>query len=176
MKFFVYDKSFDGLLTAVFDAYFRKTFPDDLLSEGDALPLFYDELHTVVTDEEKAGRVWRGLQKKVSTSALGLPHTKLAVGASGGRDAHFFVISVKRLDSPRSIETNFGDPDVFAIGSQIVGRSGWRTCAPDCSLSVFRKLRMVHSLRLSNRSIMRFLLPFTISKTVLPIRSGLSTT
>ena len=66
MKFFVYDKSFDGLLTAVFDAYFRKTFPDDLLSEGDALPLFYDELHTVVTDEEKAGRVWRGLQKKVS--------------------------------------------------------------------------------------------------------------
>ena len=34
----------------------------------------------------------------------------------------------------------------------------------------------VHSLRLSNRSIMRFLLPFTISKTVLPIRSGLSTT
>ena len=71
MKIFVYDKSFDGLLTAVFDAYFRKTFPDDLLSEGDALPLFYDELHTVVTDEEKAGRVWRGLQKKVSVSALG---------------------------------------------------------------------------------------------------------
>ena len=34
MKIFVYDKSFDGLLTAVFDAYFRKTFPDDLLSEG----------------------------------------------------------------------------------------------------------------------------------------------
>ena len=79
MKFFVYDKSFDGLLTAVFDAYFRKTFPDDLLSEGDALPLFYDELHTVVTDEEKAGRVWRGLQKKVSTSALGcLTHSWLS--------------------------------------------------------------------------------------------------
>ena len=62
---YIYDKTFDGLLTAVFDAYFRKTFPDALLSEGDALPLFCDELHTVVTDEEKAGRVWRGLQKKV---------------------------------------------------------------------------------------------------------------
>ena len=68
---YIYDKTFDGLLTAVFDAYFRKTFPDALLSEGDALPLFCDELHTVVTDEEKAGRVWRGLQKKVSSSALG---------------------------------------------------------------------------------------------------------
>ena len=53
MNVYIYDKTFDGLLTAVFDAYFRKTFPDFLLSEGDALPLFYDELHTVVTDEEK---------------------------------------------------------------------------------------------------------------------------
>ena len=59
MNVYIYDKTFDGLLTAVFDAYFRKTFPDFLLSEGDALPLFYDELHTVVTDEEKAARVWR---------------------------------------------------------------------------------------------------------------------
>ena len=52
MNVYIYDKTFDGLLTAVFDAYFRKTFPDFLLSEGDALPLFYDELHTVVTDED----------------------------------------------------------------------------------------------------------------------------
>ena len=68
---YIYDKTFDGLLTAVFDAYFRKTFPDALLSEGDALPLFCDELHTVVTDEEKAGRVWRGLQITVSLKQPG---------------------------------------------------------------------------------------------------------
>lgn len=49
MNVYLYDKTFDGLLTAVFDAYFRKTFPDALLSEGDALPLFCDDLHTVVT-------------------------------------------------------------------------------------------------------------------------------
>ena len=28
MNVYLYDKTFDGLLTAVFDAYFRKTFPD----------------------------------------------------------------------------------------------------------------------------------------------------
>lgn len=70
MNLFIYDKTFEGLLTAVFDAYFRKTFPDMLLSEGDVLPLFYDEAFTVHTDEEKSGRVWRGLQKKLSVSAL----------------------------------------------------------------------------------------------------------
>ena len=114
MKFFVYDKSFDGLLTAVFDAYFRKTFPDDLLSEGDALPLFYDELHTVVTDEEKAGRVWRGLQKKVSVSALGcLTQSWLSELPEVGMLIFRYIR--KAIDSPRSIETNFGDPDVLRL-------------------------------------------------------------
>ena len=173
MKFFVYDKSFDGLLTAVFDAYFRKTFPDDLLSEGDALPLFYDELHTVVTDEEKAGRVWRGLQKKVSTSALGcLTQSWLSELPEVGMLIFRYIR--KAIDSPRSIETNFGDPDVLRLAQIWKKVDGERVHL--MQLSVFRKLRMVHSLRLSNRSIMRFLLPFTISKTVLPIRSGLSTT
>ena len=64
MTLFIYDKTLDGLLTAVFDAYYRKTFPDVLLTDGEALPLFYDEVFTVITDDEKAGRVWRGLQKK----------------------------------------------------------------------------------------------------------------
>ena len=114
MNIFVYDKSFDGLLTAVFDAYFRKTFPDDLLSEGDALPLFYDELHTVVTDEEKAGRVWRGLQKKVSVSALGcLTQSWLSELPEVGMLIFRYIR--KAIDSPRSIETNFGDPDVLRL-------------------------------------------------------------
>ena len=69
MNVYIYDKTFDGLLTAVFDAYFRKTFPDFLLSEGDALPLFYDELHTVVTDEEKAARS-TAIQKATKQAAL----------------------------------------------------------------------------------------------------------
>ena len=44
MILFIYDKTLDGLLTALFDAYNRKTFPDVLLSKGDTLPLFYDDI------------------------------------------------------------------------------------------------------------------------------------
>lgn len=43
MILFIYDHTFEGLLTCIFDAYFRKTFPDSLLMEGEPLPLFYDE-------------------------------------------------------------------------------------------------------------------------------------
>lgn len=114
MNVYLYDKTFDGLLTAVFDAYFRKTFPDALLSEGDALPLFCDDLHTVVTDEEKAARVWRGLQKKVSSSALGcLTQSWLSELPEVG--ILIFRYIRKAIDAPRSIETNFADQDVLRL-------------------------------------------------------------
>ncbi|KAA6304762.1 hypothetical protein EZS27_043589 [termite gut metagenome] len=65
MVIFLYDQTFEGLLTALFDAYFRNTFPDLLLSiSGEPLPLFYNEAVIVVTASEKSDRVWKGLQKK----------------------------------------------------------------------------------------------------------------
>ena len=93
MNVYIYDKTFDGLLTAVFDAYFRKTFPDFLLSEGDALPLFYDELHTVVTDEEKAARVWRGFAEESLFFRAWLPHPVLVVGIARYRDSYLPLYS-----------------------------------------------------------------------------------
>ncbi len=42
MIIFVYDKTFEGLLTTVFDAYSRRTFPDLLVTEGEPFPLFYE--------------------------------------------------------------------------------------------------------------------------------------
>lgn len=114
MIVFVYDKTFDGLLTAVFDAYIRKTFPDALLSEGDPLPLFYEEMHTVVTDEEKATRVWNSLQKKISSSALGcLTQSWLSELPEIGMLLFRYIR--KTIDAPRSIETNFADPDVLQL-------------------------------------------------------------
>lgn len=65
MIVFKYDKTFEGLLTAVFDAYARRTFPDVLLEEGDPGPLFVTEEYTVVTDPERSGRVWRALEKRL---------------------------------------------------------------------------------------------------------------
>mgnify|MGYP000413349691 FL=1 len=114
MNIFLYDHTFEGLLTSVFEAYSRRTFPDALLLEGEPLPLFYDGLFTVVTDEEKAGRVWRGLQKKVSSSALGcLTQSWLSELPEVG--ILIFRYIRKAIDAPRSIETNFADPDVLRL-------------------------------------------------------------
>ena len=72
MTIFIYDHTFDGLLTCLFEVYNRKTFPDLLLKDGEPLPLFVDEVINVETFEEKHNRVWQGLQKRLSSGALSI--------------------------------------------------------------------------------------------------------
>ena len=112
MIIFVFDNTFEGLLTSVFEAYSRRVFPDALFPEGEPLPLFHDEVFTVITEEEKAKRVWRGLQKKLSSGALScLAQCWLAEEAE--TPMLLFRYIRKAIDAPRSIETNFADPDVL---------------------------------------------------------------
>ena len=114
MTVFVYDKSFEGLLTLVFDAYARRCFPDLLMAEKEPLPLFYDEVVTVYTDEEKAGRVWKGLEKRLSRMALSAV-TAVWLSEIPQTDFLLFRYIRKVMDSPCSIELNFGDVDVMEI-------------------------------------------------------------
>ena len=123
MIIFTYDHTFDGLLTCLFDAYNRKTFPDLLLKEGEPLPLFYDEVTNIITSEEKHTRVWRGLQKKLSPGAL----SNLTYGWLSeipGIDMLLLRYMKKVFDSPTSIETNFADPDVLEL-SKVWKKVNW---------------------------------------------------
>lgn len=123
MTIFIYDHTFDGLLTCLFDAYNRKLFPDLLLKEGEPLPLFHDEVIPITTSEEKYNRVWRGLQKKLSASALYLL-TCGWLSELPDIDLLLFRYMRKTFDAPISIETNFADPDVLElskIGKKVSG-------------------------------------------------------
>ena len=114
MTIFVYDKTFEGLLTAVFDAYSRRSFPDLLLAEGEPFPLFYDEAVTIYTDDDKVDRVWKGLQKKISATALSVI-TVTWLSELPQADLLLFRYIRKAIDAPRTIELNFGDPDVLEV-------------------------------------------------------------
>ena len=70
MQTYVFDNTLDGLLTAVFDSFFLRQQDVTLLAEGEQLPLFAGEPHRVVTDSEKAERVWKGLEKHLSREGL----------------------------------------------------------------------------------------------------------
>lgn len=112
MIVFIYDKTFDGLLSAVFDAYSRKTFPDKLLGEEDILPMFTTETHRVITQEKNSARVWKALQNKLSKIACNLL-TYVWLSELEGSDNLLFRYIRKVLDNPQSIEMNFGDKDIL---------------------------------------------------------------
>lgn len=114
MNVFLYDKTFEGLLSAVFEAYRLKIFPELLLETNAPLPLFYDHTISIGTDEEKSGRVWKGLQKKLSGSALSMLSV-CWLSELPEIDILLFRYIRKAIDSPISIELNFGDPDVLEL-------------------------------------------------------------
>ena len=69
MLVFRYDKSFDGLLSALFDAYAMRAFPEQRSGPGEPEPLFTERVHEVATDPAHAARVWRGLERRLVVRA-----------------------------------------------------------------------------------------------------------
>lgn len=114
MILFIYDKTFEGLLTAVFEAYDRKLFPDGLYETDTPLPLFYDQRIDITTDACKADRVWKGLKRKLSKTGLSFL-TAVWLSELPEADLLLFRYIRKAFDSSESIEFNFGDPDVLEI-------------------------------------------------------------
>lgn len=155
MIIFVFDNTFEGLLTSVFEAYSRRVFPDALFPEGEPLPLFHDEVFTVITEEEKAKRVWRGLQKKLSSGALScLAQCWLAEEAE--TPMLLFRYIRKAIDAPRSIETNFADPDVLGF-SRMWKRVDWE------------RLRMLQFIRFQKAADGTFFAAVEPEKNALPL-------
>lgn len=71
MATLVYDGSFDGWLTAVFEVYEYKYRTAKIVDSTRFQPSAFDNVHTVHANAAKATRVWEGLRQKISRNALG---------------------------------------------------------------------------------------------------------
>ena len=125
MQVYVFDNTLDGLLTAVFDSFFLHQQPEMLLGEGEQLPLFADEPHVVITDNDKAARVWKGLEKHLSVEGLRMIAVSwLSEERTLNQPLFNFICKVFRQkvgDSSSSatdylsLERNASDADVLAV-------------------------------------------------------------
>ena len=114
MLVFQYDKTFDGLLSAVFDAYSEKMFPERIIGYGEPEPLFTGQMWHVITVTEKSGRVWKGLQKKMPGKVCNmLFHAWLSELPQ--TDEMLFRYICKVFDQPKGIFTNFADDDILEV-------------------------------------------------------------
>lgn len=69
-KTYLYDGTFDGFLTVVFDCYSNKTLPQKIHKKASYEQNFLDNIVSIQTDYEKSQRVFYGIEKNISQQAL----------------------------------------------------------------------------------------------------------
>ena len=69
-KTYLYDGTFDGFLTIVFDCYLNKTLPQKIYSQDIYISNFLDKNEIIETDHQKAQRVFNGIEKNICQEAL----------------------------------------------------------------------------------------------------------
>lgn len=66
---YIYDGSFEGLLTAIFEAYYRREIPDRILSEHNLQEDLLARQVQIPSDPTKADRVFASIGTKISSQA-----------------------------------------------------------------------------------------------------------
>lgn len=69
MLYYIYDGSFSGLLTAIYEIYYRRQVPDQIVPAPTDGQLFIQP-EDIVTDADKAARVYDAIHTKISAQAL----------------------------------------------------------------------------------------------------------
>lgn len=114
MVTYYYDKSFDGLLTAVFESFERRQVPDEIRGPGESAASLWSEPIRIVSDPAKADRVWHALIKNISDTHA---NRLFRIHYSGIEeiDLPLFRLIRKIFLQGSGIIENFADPDVLAI-------------------------------------------------------------
>ena len=110
----IYDGTFEGWLTAVFEIYEYK-FEDVVFAKNEAsAALLFSTHHNVLTDEEKASRVLSGLKKRLSAEGFSNFY-KAFFSDMDEIEQIMFQFSKYALASPKNIEEDFTNSAVWDL-------------------------------------------------------------
>ncbi|RYY09331.1 MAG: DNA metabolism protein [Chitinophagaceae bacterium] len=117
MTTLVYDGSFKGWLTAIFEVYEYKFRDPGIQSLVNYQEELLHQKHMVITDETKSARVWKGLSEKISKAAQRrLYHSFLSEEKNIENVMLQFVQYA--MKSATNIEHDFGNSSVLKIQQQ----------------------------------------------------------
>jgi len=69
---YIYDGSFEGLLTAVYESYSRCHKPDRILRDSNRQISFFDTNIKISTDSQKSDKILKAVRERISPKALGI--------------------------------------------------------------------------------------------------------
>lgn len=122
-----YDGSFSGFLCTIFYLFERKLCRVQIQKSWNLQPTFCCEVHNIFSDETKALRVWKGLQKKAGIEFSHQLYASFLSEKSKIEDLLYrVIIHIFEHDSNRS--TDFGHQDILKVAqiSKMVGREKHR--------------------------------------------------
>jgi probable DNA metabolism protein len=67
---FVFDGTFEGLLTSIYEAYYNSDKPEEIIPNWQFEPTLLTEQVLIKTDEEKSNKVYNAIKNKISKEAL----------------------------------------------------------------------------------------------------------
>lgn len=67
---YIYDGTFEGYMTAVYDSYYSQAKPSKIVSMDDYEPSLIDNIINIVSDSIKSDKVYSGIRNKISQNAL----------------------------------------------------------------------------------------------------------
>ncbi|HBX50056.1 MAG TPA: DNA metabolism protein [Bacteroidales bacterium] len=113
MTTFIYDNTFEGLLTAVFDSYVMKARPAQILPQNEIQSQLWANPLYISTDEKKAERVWNGLEKRLSKNSMQMPYRAFL----SEMRVEMLIYNFIRLafDTPYNIEENYFNEHVLEM-------------------------------------------------------------
>jgi probable DNA metabolism protein len=128
MNVFVYDATFEGLLSAVFESYERKLVPEKVVSVLSLNHSLFDTEITITSEPEKASRVWKSLQNKLSPRNKQLPYHAFLYGKDETDQTVFSFIRLV-FDTPHDVDHDYANPVVLKIKQiqRIVAKEACRT-------------------------------------------------
>jgi probable DNA metabolism protein len=114
MLIFIYDSTFEGLLTCIFEGYSLKNFPDGIEPEGKNPKRLFADLKKIDSDAVKASRVWKGIQKKLSAKNRQLLYYAF-LSEEEGIEMKILRFARRLFSEEKNIETDLGDMDVLEV-------------------------------------------------------------
>ena len=114
MDIVIYDRSFKGLLTAIFEVYEYKFKNPLIYGEGEANGSLFGKLHTVNTNPLKSQRVWNKLEQKLSKNSLHQLYKTFLSEAKGIENCLLRYVQYV-IASKYSVENDYSHPDVLMI-------------------------------------------------------------
>lgn len=125
MIVYIYDGTFEGLLTSIYEAYYRHENPDDIIPMDRLENNFLYQRYIIKTDPNKARKVYKSIQEKISEEALKrVFYAYLSeLAGSGGAILNYLRIGFK---IGKDIDNNLAHDAVFTMDKINLKVSGER--------------------------------------------------